>query len=192
MVTRTAIGLGSNLGSREKHLEKGRRGLERLGTIVSMSSWYETAPVGGPQQGPYLNAVIVLDTALAPRALLEGMLEIERRSGRVRRERWGPRILDLDLLLYGNQVVDEPGLTVPHPELLRRRFALEPLLEAWPEATLPDGTRLWPILDSVRDQDVEPFDPMAEVTFPPWAPFAVFITVGLGAVALWWLLGALL
>jgi 2-amino-4-hydroxy-6-hydroxymethyldihydropteridine diphosphokinase len=123
-------------------------------TLVATSSIYETAPVGGPDQGAYLNAVAVVETDLAPRRLLDVMLDVERRMGRVRRERWGPRTIDLDLLLHGDSAVDEPGLTVPHPRLTERRFALEPLLEAWPEATLPDGRPLADFLEAVADQDV--------------------------------------
>jgi 2-amino-4-hydroxy-6-hydroxymethyldihydropteridine diphosphokinase len=123
-------------------------------TLVATSSIYETAPVGGPDQGAYLNAVAVVETDLAPRRLLDVMLDVERRMGRVRRERWGPRTIDLDLLLHGDSAVDEPGLTVPHPRLTERRFALEPLLEAWPEATLPDGRPLADFLEAVADQYV--------------------------------------
>jgi 2-amino-4-hydroxy-6-hydroxymethyldihydropteridine diphosphokinase len=119
-----------------------------------MSSIYETAPVGGPDQGAYLNAVVVVETDLEPRRLLDVMLDVESRMGRVRRERWGPRTIDLDLLLYGGSAVDEPGLTVPHSRLTERRFALEPLLEAWPEATLPDGRPLADFLEAVADQEV--------------------------------------
>jgi 2-amino-4-hydroxy-6-hydroxymethyldihydropteridine diphosphokinase len=119
-----------------------------------MSSIYETAPVGGPDQGAYLNAVVVVETDLEPRRLLDVMLDVESRMGRVRRERWGPRTIDLDLLLYGGSAVDEPGLTVPHSRLTERRFALEPLLEVWPEATLPDGRPLADFLEAVADQEV--------------------------------------
>ena len=192
MSVRAAIGLGSNLGSRERHLEAGRRGIEKLGSIVAMSSWYETAPIGGPDQDPYLNAVIVIDTELTAVDLLAGLLDIERRRGRVRTERWGPRTLDLDLLIYGAAEIDEDGLTVPHPRMTERRFVLEPLLEAWPEATLPDGTRLDGYLAAVAGQDVRRFDPIGEAHFPPWAPAALFVVVGLGAVALWWAIGAVL
>jgi 2-amino-4-hydroxy-6-hydroxymethyldihydropteridine diphosphokinase len=192
MATRAAVGLGSNVGNRERHLERGRRGLERLGEIVSMSSWYETDPIGGPPQDRYLNAVIVFDTDLAAPAVLEGLLSIERREGRVRAERWGPRTLDLDLLLYGDETIDRPGLTVPHPEMTRRRFVLEPLLEAWPDAALPDGTPLHRFLPGVDDQDVAPYDPLQGATFPAWAPVALFLLVGLGAVVLWWVMGALI
>lgn len=173
-------------------MEHGRRGLQRLGSVVSVSSWYETAPVGGPAQGPYLNAVIVIDTELSAEKLMEGLLEIERREGRQRDEKWGPRTLDLDLLLFGGEPIHRPGLTVPHPRMRERRFVLEPLLEAWPDAAFPDGTPLREFLDSVADQEVARFDPMAGASFPPWAPLALFLLVGLGSVLLWWIIDALL
>jgi dihydroneopterin aldolase/2-amino-4-hydroxy-6-hydroxymethyldihydropteridine diphosphokinase len=151
---RVAVGLGSNLGNRTGYLQEAIDHLAAVTTLVATSSIYETAPVGGPDQGAYLNAVAVVETDLAARRLLEVMLDVERRMGRVRRERWGPRTIDLDLLLHGDSAVDEPGLTVPHPRLTERRFALEPLLEAWPEATLPDGRPLADFLEAVADQDV--------------------------------------
>jgi 2-amino-4-hydroxy-6-hydroxymethyldihydropteridine diphosphokinase len=151
---RAAIGLGSNLGNRVGHLHEALDRLAAVTRLVAMSSIYETAPVGGPDQGAYLNAVVVVETDLEPRRLLDVMLDVESRMGRVRRERWGPRTIDLDLLLHGDSAVDEPGLTVPHPRLTERRFALEPLLEVWPEATLPDGRPLASFLEAVADQEV--------------------------------------
>lgn len=136
-----AIGLGSNLGERREHLRRAARALAAVGTVAGVSSVYETAPVGGPAQGPFLNAVVVIDTALSPLDLLTEILAIERIEGRERRKRWGPRTLDLDILLYGRIVVDLPGLTVPHPRLRERRFVVEPLLEAWPDVVLPDGRK---------------------------------------------------
>lgn len=124
--------------------------------VVAVSSLYETAPIGGPAQGPFLNAVVVVETALTPRALLDHCLAVERGAGRRRLVRWGPRSLDLDLLLYDRTVVDEPGLRVPHPQLAARRFVLEPLAEAWPGATLPDGTPVAALLAGVADQEAAP------------------------------------
>jgi 2-amino-4-hydroxy-6-hydroxymethyldihydropteridine diphosphokinase len=134
-----AVGLGSNLGDRMQHLARAARALTVVGTLVGRSSVYETAPVGGPVQGSFLNAVVVIETARSPITLLRDLLAIERIEGRERRERWGPRTLDLDILLCGREAVDIPGLTVPHPRIQERRFVVEPLLEAWPEARLPDG-----------------------------------------------------
>lgn len=151
---RAAVGLGSNLGNRRATLDAAIEALALLGDVVAVSSLYETAPVGGPKQGDYLNAVVVLDTDLEPAELLEALLAIEADQGRVRTARFGPRTLDLDLLLYGDAVVDEPGLTVPHPRMTERRFVLEPLLEVWPDATFPDGTEIATLLPAVAAQEV--------------------------------------
>ena len=153
-MARAAVGLGANLGDRRAHLAGAVHLLAAAGPLVAVSSLYETAPVGGPAQGPFLNAVAVVEAGLTPRALLDLCLGIERRAGRRRRVRWGPRLLDLDLLLYDRAVVDEPGLQVPHPRLGGRRFVLEPLAEAWPEAALPDGTPVAGLLGAVADQEV--------------------------------------
>jgi len=128
-------------------------GIDRLGTVVARSSPWETAPVGGPPQGEYLNAAVLLHTVLGPRPLLDGCLEIERAAGRVRRERWGPRVLDLDLLLYGDAVIEAPGLRVPHPRMHERRFVLAPLAEVWPDAVVPGRGTVAELLDHVRDQE---------------------------------------
>ena len=153
-MTRAAIGLGSNVGDRREHLHSARRALSNLGTEVAVSSLYETAPVGPVEQGPFLNAVVVIDTERAPAHLLAALFEIEQRHGRLRDVHWGPRTLDLDILLYGTEDVDLPGLRIPHRELTKRRFAIEPLLEAWPEAALPDGTELASFLGEVAEQQV--------------------------------------
>ena len=133
------VGIGSNLGDRESHLS---RAVELLSTadnieVSAVSQIRETEPVGPVEQGPFLNAAVRVETELAPRELLHLLLDIEERMGRVRRERFGPRTIDLDLLLYGDEVVDEPGLTVPHPRLTERRFALEPLSDLDPGLTIP-------------------------------------------------------
>ncbi|MFQ5947721.1 MAG: 2-amino-4-hydroxy-6-hydroxymethyldihydropteridine diphosphokinase [Acidimicrobiia bacterium] len=161
----TAIGLGSNLGDRRFLLRRGVAGLGKAGELVGVSSLYETAPIGVSGQGPYLNAVALLHTGLSPERLLDVCLALEQEAGRTREgeERWAPRALDLDLLLYGGRVVDVEGLAVPHPRMTERRFVLEPLLEVWPEATLPHGTVLRGFLSSVRDQEVRP------VEGPDWA-----------------------
>lgn len=129
-----------------------------LGDVAAVSPLYETEPVGGPDQGAYLNAVALVDTGLPPRALLDACLRLERERGRQRRERWGPRTLDVDVLIYDGLVVDEPGLRVPHPRMTGRRFVLAPLLDVWPEATLPDGTRLADALPAVADQQITRLD----------------------------------
>jgi 2-amino-4-hydroxy-6-hydroxymethyldihydropteridine diphosphokinase len=134
------VGLGANLGPREKTL---RHAVELLGDtehvdLIAVSELRETDPVGVVDQPRFLNGAAAVETTLPPRALLDALLGIERELGRVRREeRWGPRIVDLDLLLYGDEIVDEPGLRVPHPRLHERRFALEPLAELDPDLEIP-------------------------------------------------------
>lgn len=119
-----AIALGSNLGDRERHLAAARAALAALaGTrLLAASTVEETAPLGGLEQPLYLNQVVLLETALAPRALLEACQAIERAAGRIRGERWASRSLDLDIIQYGRRQVAEPGLTIPHPELPHRDF----------------------------------------------------------------------
>jgi len=128
------IGLGSNLGEREAQLRAALDAIAQLpGTqLVRVSSLYDTEPVGETEQPNFLNAVAQVDTELTARQLLWNLLLIERRLGRIRTRRWGPRTIDLDLLLYGSLVVDEPDLKLPHPELTRRSFVLVPLVELDP------------------------------------------------------------
>jgi 2-amino-4-hydroxy-6-hydroxymethyldihydropteridine diphosphokinase len=150
------VGLGANLGDPERTLAAAAEELSRLPDVAlhRRSSLYAAAPVG-PSQPEFRNAVVSLLTPLAPPALLAALLDIERAHGRVRTERWGPRVLDLDILLWGNRVVDEPGLHVPHPELHRRRFALEPLAELDPGARHPVLQKtVAELLADVRDQPV--------------------------------------
>ena len=133
------IGIGSNLGDRETHL---RRALDLLAAedgieIVAVSELRETEPVGPVEQGPFLNGAVQVSTELPPRQLLERLLDVEQRLGRVRDVRFGPRTIDLDLLVYGDETADEPGLTLPHPRLHERRFALEPLAELDPSLVVP-------------------------------------------------------
>lgn len=148
------MGLGSNLGDRRELLRGAVDRIRVLGTVVGMSSLYETDPIGGPDQDSFLNAVVVLDTDLTARAFLDELLSIERDLGRIRRERWGPRSIDLDLLVFGTETIDEPGLTVPHPRLTERRFVLEPLLEAFPSVEIPGVPDLRAALAAVGDQEV--------------------------------------
>jgi 2-amino-4-hydroxy-6-hydroxymethyldihydropteridine diphosphokinase len=139
------VGLGANLGDRLATLASAVRSLESAGRLTAVSKLYETAPIGPPQPG-YLNAAALLDTALEPRRLLESLLDIERRHGRVRAEKWGPRTLDLDILWIRGTVVHDPALTVPHPHLHERLFALLPLLDVAPDAVHPvtsEPLRTW-------------------------------------------------
>ncbi|MBI1798063.1 MAG: 2-amino-4-hydroxy-6-hydroxymethyldihydropteridine diphosphokinase [Candidatus Eisenbacteria bacterium] len=128
------IGLGSNLGEREEMIRLALDDLVRLPetTLLRASSLYDTVPVGEVEQPNFLNAVAQIDTALTARQLLWNLLLIEKRLGRLRHPRWGPRTIDLDLLLYGSQVIEEPDLRVPHPEITRRSFVLVPLVELDP------------------------------------------------------------
>ena len=131
---RVAIALGSNLGNRREHLDFAVSKLQALVRNLAVSRYYDTAPVGvsGPQP-LYLNAAAVGDTRLSARDLLDALLAIERERGRERPQANAPRTLDLDLILFGDAVVAEPGLTVPHPRFRERRFVLEPLAEIAPE-----------------------------------------------------------
>ena len=131
---KTYIGLGANLGEREAQIRLALDDLARLpmSYLVRASSLYDSEPVGEPDQPNFLNAVAELETELTARQLLWNLLLIERRLGRTRTRRWGPRTIDLDLLLYGPVVIDEPDLQVPHPELTRRSFVLVPLVELDP------------------------------------------------------------
>ncbi|GAA5345764.1 2-amino-4-hydroxy-6-hydroxymethyldihydropteridine diphosphokinase [Planifilum fimeticola] len=133
------LGLGSNLGDRLDHL---RRGVELLQShqairITRVSSIYETAPVGPVEQPDFLNLVVAADTTLSPEELLSVAQEIERRLHRVRTIRWGPRTLDIDILLYGDRIFQQEGLTVPHPRMEERAFVLIPLLEVAGNLRIP-------------------------------------------------------
>lgn len=138
------LGLGSNVGDRLDNLQRAvdlLDGDERT-RVDGVSSVYETEPVGGPEQGPYLNMAVRVHTRRSPGALLELAATVETALGRVRRERWGPRTIDVDILLYGDRLVSEPDLQVPHPRLTERAFALVPLIEVAPGQRLPDGGSL--------------------------------------------------
>ena len=126
---RAFLGLGSNLGDRIARL---RQAVGALPDLVAVSPVYETAPFGGPEQGPYLNLVVELDTARTPRDLLEVCRQLEARAGREREVRWGPRTLDVDVLWVDDATVDEPDLVVPHPRLWERRFVVAPLADLAP------------------------------------------------------------
>ena len=143
-MTRAFIGLGSNLGDREATI---RRAAKLIGA-ARLSSTRETEPWGYEDQPLFINAVAELETDLEPRELLELLLRVEQELGRVREgsPRYGPRTIDLDLLLYGGLTVDEPGLTVPHPHLHERRFVLEPLVELDPGLVVPRRGRVSDLL----------------------------------------------
>ena len=144
MGTVAFLGLGSNLGDRLTNLQgavdllHGEPGLR----VLASSRVWETVPVGGPPQPDYLNAVIRVETDLSARDLLDVARRVEERMGRVRKERWGARSIDIDVLLFDEETIDEADLVVPHPRLSQRAFVLLPLLELVPDPILPDGTRL--------------------------------------------------
>lgn len=135
-MSRAFIALGSNLGDRALHLAQAVRGLCRSSTVVRVSSLYETEPVGGPDQGPYLNAVAELQTDFAPFRLLQVLAGLEQEAGRLRTVRFGPRTLDLDLLWWDGEEVRSDVLTLPHPRAHERRFVLEPWVEIWAEGSI--------------------------------------------------------
>ena len=130
---RAFVGLGSNLGDRRAYLRAAVEGLRGAGDVVGVSPLYESEPVGGPDQGPYLNLVVELSTASSPRELLGRCRDLEAAAGRVRTVRWGPRTLDADVLLVDGWQVDEADLVVPHPRLWERRFVVQPLADLAPE-----------------------------------------------------------
>jgi 2-amino-4-hydroxy-6-hydroxymethyldihydropteridine diphosphokinase len=134
------VGIGSNLGMPTRHVEQAIELLAEIprSRLVSRSSLYRSAPFGGIEQPDFVNAAAAMLTALDARELLDGLLELEKRQGRERGgTRWGPRVLDLDLLVYGNVVLVEPGLTIPHPGIGERNFVLLPLQEIAPELVIP-------------------------------------------------------
>jgi 2-amino-4-hydroxy-6-hydroxymethyldihydropteridine diphosphokinase len=136
------IALGSNLGDRRDHLNCALAAVADLPHIatVTPSPFYETAPVGPPDQDRYLNAAAEVRTLAAPAELMADLLDIERRLGRPprdQRQRWGPRVIDLDLLIYGDTTLDEPGLTLPHPRLHQRDFVLRPVCDLAPDLVHP-------------------------------------------------------
>jgi 2-amino-4-hydroxy-6-hydroxymethyldihydropteridine diphosphokinase len=128
------VALGSNLGDRQAHLAMGREGLAKLprSKVLALSSIEETEPLGSLAQGPYLNQMAAVDTELEPEELLDALHAIERAAGRLRRDRWGPRTLDLDIVLFERQQVATQRLVVPHPELERRDFWRRELAELRP------------------------------------------------------------
>jgi 2-amino-4-hydroxy-6-hydroxymethyldihydropteridine diphosphokinase len=156
---RAYVGLGGNEGDVATTLEEALWALDALPqtTIQHQSAFYRTPAWGRTDQPDFINAVVELRTRTAPRALLELLLEIEQRFGRVRNaaDRWGPRALDLDLLLYGDEIVDEPGLTVPHPHLHERAFVLVPLAEIAPSLAIPGRGDVKSLLAAVDVSGIE-------------------------------------
>lgn len=157
------IGIGSNVGDRQDFVRRAVQELEEATGIdvQATSSLYETSPIGGPPQRSFINAVVRVDTELTPRGLLETSKRIEARMGREESDiRWGPRVVDLDILLYAEEKVNEPDLEIPHAQMIHRRFVLVPLLEIDPQVTDPWGTPYRDALDEAEGEVelLEPFE----------------------------------
>jgi len=151
---RVFLGLGSNLGDRFEMLSRARAHLAAPDLrLVAASRVYETLPWGDPDQPPFLNQVVEAQTTLSPRALLAWCHEVEARLGRVRSRRWGPRTIDVDILVYGTVEIAESDLVIPHPELRRRAFVLVPLAELDPDLRLPDGETVKGLLEALPGRE---------------------------------------
>ena len=146
---KAVIALGSNLGNRELNIDSAIAELAKIIEITHLSTNHETDPVGGPEQPKYLNAIAIAETELEPEALLTAMLEIENKLGRKREVHWGPRTLDLDLIVFGDEVIDSEFLVLPHPRAHERRFVLEPWLEIEPDAYIPGIGKVESILQRI-------------------------------------------
>jgi 2-amino-4-hydroxy-6-hydroxymethyldihydropteridine diphosphokinase len=146
---KAVIALGSNLGNRELYIDSAVAELAKVIEITHLSTNHETDPVGGPEQPKYLNAIAIAETELDPRELLIIMLEIENRLGRKREVHWGPRTIDLDLIVFGDEVIDSEVLVLPHPRAHERKFVLEPWLEIDPGAYIPGIGEIESILQRI-------------------------------------------
>lgn len=162
-MTNVFLGLGANLGDRRETLRLAIAGIREVLDDVRVSSLYESAPWGVTDQPAFLNAVARGRTTLEPLDLLDAAQAIENRLGRVREEHWGPRVIDIDILLYGSEIIDEPRLTVPHPYLTQRGFVLRPLADLAAGLTLPDGSLVGELLTTVDQRDLR------RIEGPHWA-----------------------
>ncbi|MGJ7458121.1 2-amino-4-hydroxy-6-hydroxymethyldihydropteridine diphosphokinase [Halomonas sp. MA07-2] len=158
---RAWIGLGSNLDDPRRHIEQALEELDRLPLTrrLGASRCYVSRPLGPRDQPDFINAVALLETRLSPLALLDQLQALEQRHRRVRARRWGPRTLDLDLLLFDDSVLSLPRLSVPHPELTHRAFVVLPLLELAPTLALPDGLRLAGLAEALEADGLAPLLP---------------------------------
>jgi 2-amino-4-hydroxy-6-hydroxymethyldihydropteridine diphosphokinase len=152
------IGLGSNLGKPLQQVNTAVTELSALpGTsLIAQSPWYVSRAIGPGKQPDYINGVVCLRTDMEAETLLNNLQILEERHERLRKEHWGPRTLDLDILLYGDQVIDSPRLQVPHPWLTRRNFVVLPLADIAPNLILPDSTALDSVLQRIRRDDITP------------------------------------
>ena len=162
-MTNVFIGLGGNLGDRRETMRSAVEVIREVIDDVRVSSLYESAAWGVTDQPAFLNAVVRGRTSLKPLDLLDAMQAIENDLGRVREQHWGPRLIDIDILLYGSAVIDEPRLQVPHPYMTQRGFVLRPLADLAAGLTLPDGSLVGELLTTVSQDDVK------RIEGPEWA-----------------------
>ena len=154
-MTTAYVGVGSNVGDRAMFCRRAVEALQATAGIVvqKVSSLYETSPVGGPPQRSFVNLALKIETELSARSLLEATQAIENKLGREPSDiHWGPRVVDLDILTYGEEKISEPDLEIPHPRMTQRRFVLVPLLEIEPDASDPWGTRYADVLDEAEGE----------------------------------------
>lgn len=163
---RVALSIGANLGDRLAALQYAVDTLAEVGTVVAVSDVYETDPVGGPQQPEYYNAVVVLDTHAEPLKVLAAAHRAEQGRGRTREVRWGARTLDVDVLAYGQQVSQDPVLTLPHPRALERAFVLVPWAQVDPAFTLPDGRAVADVAATVPTDGIRQVGPLLRKVDP--------------------------
>lgn len=164
-LTTAYVGIGSNLATPKAQVQQALQALKTLPhtQLIAISPWYGSTPVGGPAGQPdYINGVASLQTSLSPLALLDALQQIEHAQGRERKERWGARTLDLDILLYGDQTIEEPRLQVPHPRLHERAFVLVPLADIAPHLVLPNGCRVASLLQQVCSTGLWPLEPQRQ------------------------------
>jgi len=162
-MTNVFLGLGGNPGDRRELMRSAMAEIRQVVDDVSASSLYESAAWGVTDQPAFLNAVVRGRTSLNPLDLLDAVQSIENELGRVREQRWGPRLIDIDILLYGAEVIDEPRLQVPHPYMTQRGFVLRPLADLAAGLTLPDGSLVGELLTTVNQSDLR------RVEGPDWA-----------------------
>ncbi|OUS10016.1 2-amino-4-hydroxy-6-hydroxymethyldihydropteridine diphosphokinase [Gammaproteobacteria bacterium 53_120_T64] len=156
MPARAYLGLGSNLNSPPRQIKAALKAIAKLPStqLIRCAPWYQSLAVGPGSQPRYINTVVAIDTLLKPRALLQALQQIERQQGRKRIVRWGPRTLDLDILLYANQSLNTRRLQIPHPRLGERNFVVLPLADIAPELSLPDSTPLARLLANCSPEGI--------------------------------------
>ena len=161
LVEKVFVGVGSNLGDRESAIEQAIQSIAALPEteLICCASLFESTPMGVKDQPDFLNSVIEIVTSLDPKRLLICLKQIEQALGRKERERWGPREIDLDILVFGDRIIDEVDLQIPHPQIARRLFVLRPLAELAPEMNMPGySSSIQDLLDRLKDErGVEPF-----------------------------------